>query len=105
MAIKSLDNLVGYERNSARILVDESLNKHKKRLLSGCCLIFSIPILFIIYIWFSMKLAINLAMTGTKVLVIVGPTASGKSDLAVKHCEEIRWRKINSADSRQVIRS
>lgn len=38
----------------------------------------------------------------TKVLVILGPTATGKSDLAVEIAKEISSAEIISADSRQV---
>lgn len=42
-------------------------------------------------------------MKSQKILVIVGPTASGKSDLAVRLAEKLRGEVI-SADSRQVYR-
>jgi tRNA dimethylallyltransferase len=43
----------------------------------------------------------NPALAGSKIVVIVGPTASGKSDLAIKLAQKFQG-EIISADSRQV---
>ncbi len=44
---------------------------------------------------------INPAVAGLKIIIVVGPTASGKSDLAIKIAEKFNG-EIISADSRQV---
>ncbi|MEK7125179.1 MAG: tRNA (adenosine(37)-N6)-dimethylallyltransferase MiaA [Patescibacteria group bacterium] len=46
---------------------------------------------------------LQLALRGNKILVILGPTASGKSDLAIQLAKKLKGEVI-SADSRQVYR-
>lgn len=48
--------LWGMKETSQGYLIDESLTKHRKAVIGLTVFIFSIPILFIIYIWISLKL-------------------------------------------------